>query len=319
MTELFREINKADSVRRRRNGESVTGVTGGVTGWTRFLQGLPMLVFLIRFEEFSMQKTARCVTGVTGVTGSLQTFTRTREREPKCLALKVSPFISFLRKVCKTHVTSVTPNGRNKQAIKRLQKIFRKEENSRILPPVLPGVGILSRVGHRESGRSVLLHPFHLRKAEWRTPTSSLPPASAALSEQRQPGRGTDRFPLFRRCRDTVQRPPRKIFLFFFEPVPRDTFNRLIISGSDGYEGKTKMSVFYKKTDTGSKITTKCRYMQANQGFFSKKFFTKSYKSDKLLYKSGCKGGGKSLIHNVLQTGVLLLIGDGHRFGEKKS
>ncbi len=178
MAELFREINKADSVRRRRNGESVTGVTGGVTGWTRFLQGLRLLVFLSRFEEFSTQKTARCVTGVTGVTGSLKNITRTRERVPKCLALKVSTFISFLRKVCKlpvTSVTSVTPNGRNEQAIKRLQKIFRKEEKSRILLPVLPGVGILSR-GPARDRRTTTHRPFH--------PPSSLPPTKYALVQR---------------------------------------------------------------------------------------------------------------------------------------
>ncbi len=114
------KINETDSVRSGKNRESVTGVTGGVTGWTCFLQRLPMRVFLTLFEEFSTQKTVRCVTGVTGVTGSLKKLRVRAKGNENVLPLKVSPFISFLRKVCKTHVipvTPVTPNGRtNKQS-----------------------------------------------------------------------------------------------------------------------------------------------------------------------------------------------------------
>ncbi len=134
MTELFREINKAASVRRRRNGESVTGVTEGVTGWRRFLQGLRLLLFLSRFEDFNIQKTTPSVTGVTGVTGSLKKLRVRAKGNENVSPLKVSTFISFLRKVCKTHaipVTPVTPYRQNKQAIKQLQKIPEKEEFGR--------------------------------------------------------------------------------------------------------------------------------------------------------------------------------------------
>ncbi len=161
--------------RNRKRLKGVTGVTDGVTGWTRFLQGLPMLVFFSLFEEFSTPKTTRCVTGVTG---SLQTFTRTREREPKCLALKVSTFISFLRKVCKSlvaSVTSVTPYSRNGQAIKQLQKIFRKDEKSRILPPAFPRVVLLSRGTARD--RSVTDH----------RPDQAMPATLCRTHPQRQP------------------------------------------------------------------------------------------------------------------------------------
>ncbi len=118
------------------------GCDGRRDGLDTFLRSLPMLVLLSLFEEFITPKTTCCVTGMTGVTGSLQKLRVRAKGNENVSPLKVSLFISFLRKVCKTHATSVTPvtpNSRNEQAIKQLQKISRNNEISRILPRVLRG------------------------------------------------------------------------------------------------------------------------------------------------------------------------------------
>ncbi len=101
------------------------GKRDGCDGWRdglyTFLRSLPMLFLLSRFEEFSTQKTTYCVTGVTGVTGSLQKLRVRAKGNQNVSPLKVSPFSSFLRKVCitpVTPVTPVTPNSRNEQVIK---------------------------------------------------------------------------------------------------------------------------------------------------------------------------------------------------------
>ncbi len=171
-------IDDTASVRSGKNGEGVTGVTEGVTSWTRFLQGLRLLVFLSRFEDFNIQKTTPFVTGVTGMTGSMKNITRTYKRVLKCLALKVSTFISFLRKVCKSYaasVTSVTPNSRNNQSIKQLQKILRNDEKSRILHPAFPRIVLLSRGPARD------------RCATTHRPDQARPAALCGTHPQRQP------------------------------------------------------------------------------------------------------------------------------------